>query len=48
MLVVLANSPVLVPAAVAVALHFVLRLLPLISDRANKRAVRLARAKNST
>lgn len=30
----------------ATTMHFVLRLLPLVSDRVNARAVRLARAKN--
>lgn len=33
------------PALVTAAGHFVLRLLPLASDRVNKRAVRLAKAK---
>ncbi len=36
------------PAVLAVASHYVLRLLPLVSDRANKRAVRLAKAKKQS
>lgn len=34
------------PALLTAAGHFVLRLLPLVSDRVNTRAVRLAKAKN--
>lgn len=35
------------PALVTAAGHFVLKLLPLVSDRVNSRAVRLAKAKRS-
>lgn len=35
----------LAPALITAAGVFVLRLLPLVSDRANQRAVRLAKAK---
>lgn len=35
------------PALVTAVGHFVLRLLPLVSDRANQRAVRLAKAKRN-
>lgn len=35
-----------VPALLTALGHFVLRLLPLVSDRVNERAVRLAVAKN--
>lgn len=38
-------EPVSVPAAIYAAGHMVVRLLPLVSKRANKRAVRLAKAK---
>jgi hypothetical protein len=34
------------PALLTAGGHFVLRLLPLVSDRVNDRAVRLAKAKN--
>lgn len=34
------------PALLTAGGHFVVRLLPLVSDRANDRAVRLAKAKN--
>lgn len=34
------------PALLTALGHFVLRLLPLVSDRMNERAVRLAKAKN--
>lgn len=34
------------PALLTAVGHFVLRLLPLVSDRVNDRAVRLAEAKN--
>ena len=35
------------PALVTAVGHFVLRLLPLVSDRVNQRAVRLAKAKRN-
>lgn len=34
------------PALLTAVGHFVLRLLPLVSDRVNERAVRLAKAQN--
>ncbi|OZF32337.1 hypothetical protein CH296_12255 [Rhodococcus sp. 14-2496-1d] len=48
MLATIADHQVLVPASLYAAGWFVLRLLPLVSDRANKRAVRLAKAKNKS
>lgn|GEM_PF-5070687 len=38
-------DPISVPACIYAVGHIVLRLLPLVSDRVNKRAVRLAKAK---
>lgn len=38
----------LAPALLAVVGNFVLRLLPLVSERVNKRAVRLVRAKKQS
>ncbi|MBM7458854.1 hypothetical protein ACIBED_08495 [Rhodococcus coprophilus] len=37
-----------VPAALLAVGNFVLRLLPLVSDRVNKRAVRLVKAKKKS
>ncbi|WP_155289232.1 MULTISPECIES: hypothetical protein [Nocardiaceae] len=48
MLATIADHQVLVPASLYAVGWFVLRLLPLVSDRANKRAVRLAEAKNKS
>lgn len=48
MLATIADHQVLVPASLSAAGWFVLRLLPLVSDRVNKRAVRLAKAKNKS
>lgn len=48
MLATIADHQVLVPASLYAAGWFVLRLLPLVSDRANKRAARLAKAKNKS
>jgi len=38
-------EPVSVPASISAVGYFVIRLLPLVSKRANKLAVRLAKAK---
>lgn len=45
MLATIADHHVFIPALLIAAGEFVLRLLPLVSDRANDRAVRLAKAK---
>lgn len=48
MLATIADMYLAIPAALYATEHFVLRLLPLVSDRANDRAVRLAKAKKKS
>lgn len=48
MLATIADHQVLILASLVAAGNFALRLLPLVSDRANERAVRLAKAKKKS
>lgn len=44
---ILVTGDLFAPALITAVGYFVLRLLPLVSDRANERAVRLAKAKRT-